>query len=472
MKLIRKLTESSPTKLLIFANSRRECEQLVAVLQQEERLRPFVFTHYSSLSSEVRVETEQKFLAAKTAICVATSTLELGIDIGDIDAVILWGVPGGVESFLQRIGRSNRRQNKTNVICLLPDNCQNVLIDTLRFMALIDAAKKGELPICSPYKLFGAVGQQCLSVIASDNGRFTRIADLCKLFEHIDYLERDILESVLAELANNNYLQRHGFKNQYGAGETLYRLVDYRMIYGNFGAGSRTVELRYSSKVLGEVPADNLLRLRQSDLVRFAGQLWRVRKLSIEYILVEPAQDKGSAINFNYSGKGIGYDTFICNRIWQLIHSEELPFDVLCSYLRESIKETINNLRQVCGFQEIPYNRSMKGIRYLTFGGYLVNKAVALITRQLNYQADDICLLVTNPINWQSIPTDPQAYEVVFHLLFEKPSEQSIYQALLPSQLQLREFIQNWLMDETIANILTRLGNSKSIQVQASSFYE
>ncbi|MEO0971069.1 MAG: DEAD/DEAH box helicase, partial [Cyanobacteria bacterium J06639_18] len=101
LKVIDQLTKGIPTKLLIFANSRRECERLVSVLQQEKQLCPFVFMHYSSLSSEVRIETEQKFLSAKTAICVTTSTLELGVDIGDIDAVILWGVPGSVESFLQ-----------------------------------------------------------------------------------------------------------------------------------------------------------------------------------------------------------------------------------------------------------------------------------------------------------------------------------------------------------------------------------
>lgn len=473
LKLIQKLTTGSSTKLLIFANSRRECERLVSVLHQEEHLRSFIFTHYSSLSSEVRVETEQKFLAAKTAVCVATSTLELGVDIGDIDAVILWGVPGGVESFLQRIGRSNRRQNKqnkqnkTNVICLIPDYSQNILLDGLRFLALIDAAKKGELPIRSPYELFGAVGQQCLSAIASNNGRFTRIADLCKFFEHRDYLKRDILEKILAELANNNYLQHHGFKNQYGADENLYRLVDYRMIYGNFGSGSRTIELRYNSKVLGEVPADNLLRLRKGNLVRFAGQLWRICKLSMECILVEPSKNKASAIDFNYSRKGIDCDVFVYNRIWQIIHSEELSYSILFKPLKQKIEQTISNLRQECDSRTIPYENSHKGIRYFTFGGYLVNKAIALITRKLNYHADDISLLVTSPINWQSIPTEPQAYEVIFNSLFEKSPEQSIYQALLPPQLQLHEFNQNWLMDKTVANILIRLSNSTPIQVSA-----
>ena len=469
LNFIRRLIEgNSTTKLLIFANSRRECERLADVLQQEQRLSPFVLTHYSSLSSEVRVEIEQKFLASKTAICIATSTLELGIDIGDIDAVILWGIPRGVESFLQRIGRSNRRQNKTNVICLVPDDSNNIISDALSFLALIDAAKVGELPISSPYELFGAAGQKCLSVIASDGGRFTRITDLCKLFEHREYLERPVIEAILAELASNGYLQHHGFKNQYGADENLHRLVDYRMIYGNFGASSRTVELRHGSKVLGEVPADNLLRLSYRVLVRFAGKLWRVRKASIESILLEPAQEKGKAIDFIYSGRGITSDAFIVDRVWQMIHNEKISFEIIAPYLRENIKQVRDSLRCVCRIDQIPYTRSIEGIYYFTFGGYLVNKAIALITRQVDYKAEDISLFVKTPIDWSSVPSEPQAYESVFHLLFEAASSQSLYQTLLPRELQLHEFLQPWLKDGTVRNILNRLVRSELVSIESN----
>ncbi|HBK96118.1 MAG TPA: Lhr-like helicase [Microcoleaceae bacterium UBA10368] len=463
LKLICKLTEGRPTKLLIFTNSRRECERLAGILQHEKSLNSLIFTHYSSLSPEVRVETEQKFTAARTAICIATSTLELGIDIGDIDAVILWGLPSGVESFLQRIGRSNRRANKTNVICLVPDNSDNVIFDSLRFIALVDAAKKGELPIRSPQELFGAVGQQCLSIIASDGGRFTRIAELCKLFDHQDYLDRSSIETILGELANNSYLQRHGFKNQYGADANLHKLVDYRMIYGNFGRSSQTIELRYTSKVLGEVPAENLLRVRLGNLVRFAGKIWRVRKASMAGILVEPSSEKGSAIDFTYGGRGISTDAFVCDRVWQIIHNQELPSEVLTRSLHESLEKARDNLRRICRIDQIPYIRSSKGIRYFTFGSYLVNKAVALINKQLDYKADDVSLLVRSPINWASIPTEAQAYESVFYRLLETSSERSIYQTLLPAELQLREFLQDWLRDETIRRVLVRLAHSEPV---------
>jgi ATP-dependent Lhr-like helicase len=467
LDLISKLTTGRSTKLLVFANSRRECERLANILRQEVGLHPFIFAHYSSLSQEVRVETEQKFAAAPTAVCVATSTLELGIDIGDIDAVILWGTPHSVESFLQRIGRGNRRSNKTNVICLIPDDSENIGHDALRFLALIDAAQKGQLPIRSPYELLGAVGQQCCSFIASDDGRFTRIADLCKLFEHKLYLDRPLVEIILGELAAKGYLQPHGFKNQYGADDKLHSLVDYRMIYGNFGTGSQTVEVYYRSKLLGAVPIINLIKLRFGSLVRFVGKSWRVNKVSLQGITLEPArQTRGNFVDFTYPGNWISSsDSFLADRMWNIIHSEILPSNVLTSDLLEKLTQTQVRLQTLCKIDQIPYVYSLQGVQYFTFAGYLVNKAIALITNQPEYTADNISLLVTSPINWKSVPIDPEAYELIFPLLFEASSDQSVFQKLLPTELQMHEFVQDWLKDQTVPKILTRLSNATPVRV-------
>lgn len=65
-----------------------------------------------------------------------------------------------MESFLQRIGRGNRRAHKTNAVCLNPDASESVGWDALRFAALVDAASKGELPRRRPYELYGAAAQQ------------------------------------------------------------------------------------------------------------------------------------------------------------------------------------------------------------------------------------------------------------------------------------------------------------------------
>ena len=467
--LIHKLTEGRPTKLLVFANARRECERLAGVLHRDERLRHATFAHYSSLSPEVRVDTERKFAASNTAICIATSTLELGIDIGDIDAILLWGVPGGVESFLQRIGRGNRRVNKTNVVCLVPDTSGSVVGDALWFAALVDAARKGELPVRAPFELFGAVAQQCLSVVASDGGRFTRIAELCELMDYRAYLDREAVESVLAELAANGYLQRHGFKNQYGAEEALHQLVDYQMIYGNFGAGSQTVDVYHSSKHLGDVPAVNLLRIHAGDTVRFAGKSWRVQKASRDRLLLQPAKASHGTVDFTYASGVIHADAFVANRLWQLLHEPGFSADLFALPVRKGVAEMKEQLTKCCSHGQIPFSRGSDGIRYFTFAGYLVNKAIGLIANKPGFQADDLVLQVSSPIDWPTIPSNPAAYQSVFHLLFEPSSEQSIYQQQLPSALQLREFLQEWLRDETIPQILSRLVHSKPVKVEAST---
>ena len=463
LSLVRRMTETRPTKLLIFANSRRECESLASILQDDETLRHSVFAHYSSLSPEVRLDTERKYAAMRTAICVATSTLELGIDIGDIDAVLLWGAPSGVDSFLQRIGRGNRRSNKTNVVCLVPNGGDSVPLDAIRFAALLGAASKGELPACEPYELFGAIGQQCLSIIASDDGRFTRIADLCNLFQHKPYLQREVVESILAELASSGFLQRHGYKNRYGADEEVHRLVDMKMIYGNFGIGSQAVDLFHGTKRLGEVPAINLLRIRTNVAVRFAGKNLRVKRVSREGIHLETCKGRTEAVEFSYGGSGITSTPYITDRMWAFIHTEGAVQDQFSTGLSETVRAFISSLRKSCDFPQIPFCRAAEGIRYYTFGGYIVNRAIGLFSGKPEFKADDVSLLVPSPVDWSSIPENPGEYAEFFHLLFESSSAQSICQKQLPLEMQEREYLQAWLRDTSIPRILVRLRNAEVV---------
>lgn len=467
--LVHRLTEGRSTKLLVFADSRRECERLAGALQQHPSLQHFVFAHYSSLSSELRVDTEQKFASMGTAICIATSTLELGIDIGDIDAVLLWGVPSGVDSFLQRIGRGNRRSSKTNVVCLVPDTSASVAIDALRFAVLVDAARKGELPVREPYELFGAVGQQCLSIIASHGGGFTKVADLCALLEHKKYLSRGIMESILAELCAAGFLQRHGYKNRCGADEELHRLIDMKLIYGNFGVSSQTVDLYHGSKRLGEVPAVNLLRIRGGMCVRFAGNCWRVKKARIEGIHLVPSGPNEQVVDFSYGGSGAPSNPYISSGVWHMIHENSLDLNLFERDLRQRVEHFRNQVRRMSSEDRILYSRSADGIRYFTFAGSVINRAVGLYAQKPGFKADDRSLLVPSPIDWASIPTSPTAYEGVFHLLFEGSGEQSLYQQQLPFDLQEREYLQDWLKDTAVPRILARLNRGETREIDGET---
>ncbi len=97
-------------KRLVFCESRRMVEEL----GQKLRLRGVTtFLSHASLSLDERRRAEQAFAEARDCVIVSTSTLELGIDVGDLDRVIQIDAPGSVASFLQRLGRTGRRPGTT-----------------------------------------------------------------------------------------------------------------------------------------------------------------------------------------------------------------------------------------------------------------------------------------------------------------------------------------------------------------------
>ncbi|MEV2278795.1 DEAD/DEAH box helicase [Nocardiopsis sp. NPDC049922] len=114
-------------KRLVFCDSRQYVEELGHALRQ---LGVTAFLSHASLSLDERRRAEQAFGEARDCVIVATSTLELGIDVGDLDRVIQINAPGTVASFLQRIGRTGRRRGSTR-------NCLFLAVDKA---GLLDAA--------------------------------------------------------------------------------------------------------------------------------------------------------------------------------------------------------------------------------------------------------------------------------------------------------------------------------------------
>ncbi|MBC8163686.1 MAG: DEAD/DEAH box helicase, partial [Roseiflexaceae bacterium] len=127
-------------KALVFCNSRAEVEAYAAATRPASPFGSAVYAHYSNIDPRRRREIEQQFGLADAAICFASSTLELGIDIGDIDVVMLIGPPGSSASFLQRIGRGNRRGSATRVACF-----HRTPLERLLFAALLHS-QPSDLP--------------------------------------------------------------------------------------------------------------------------------------------------------------------------------------------------------------------------------------------------------------------------------------------------------------------------------------
>ncbi|WP_320536141.1 DEAD/DEAH box helicase [Pseudarthrobacter sp. IC2-21] len=109
-------------KRLVFADSRRTVEKVSLGLRD---LEVETFVSHSSLSVDARRQAESAFSQARNCVIVSTSTLELGIDVGDLDRVVQIGAPRTVASVLQRLGRTGRRPGtERNMLFLSTDDAQ------------------------------------------------------------------------------------------------------------------------------------------------------------------------------------------------------------------------------------------------------------------------------------------------------------------------------------------------------------
>ncbi|MGM0578249.1 MAG: DEAD/DEAH box helicase [Myxococcota bacterium] len=158
--VMERFTSGGARKLLVFTNVRAEVEALTALLSGEPRLRSRVFAHHGSLSRDERLRVEGRFLDAPRAVCVATMTLELGVDIGDVDRVVLLSPPPNVSSLVQRVGRANRGEATTRVTCL-----HDGAFERTRFEHLLECAAAGTLFEDSVALRPTVVAQQALSLL-------------------------------------------------------------------------------------------------------------------------------------------------------------------------------------------------------------------------------------------------------------------------------------------------------------------
>ena len=150
-------------KRLVFCDSRRQVEELGAALRTRDVT---VFLSHASLSADERVRSEQAFAEARDCVIVATSTLELGIDVGDLDRVIQIDAPGTVASFLQRIGRTGRRAGSTRN-CLFLATQRDTL---LQAAALLLMWSRGWVePVVPPPEPRHLVAQQLLAAVLQEH---------------------------------------------------------------------------------------------------------------------------------------------------------------------------------------------------------------------------------------------------------------------------------------------------------------
>lgn len=339
---------------LVFAGSRERVEIYADKLRQlcdDAGLPQEFHAHHASLSREHRDDVERRLKNGRlptTAIC--TSTLELGIDIGDVACVAQIGAPFSVASLRQRLGRSGRRAGQPAVLrqyvieaWLRPDaNLSDRLrLSLVRAIAMIDLLIEGWCEPPAPQALhLSTLVHQMLSVIAEQGGatagRLHRLLCHRGPFRNVDTaLFQQVLRAIgrpdvaLIEQAGNGVLL---------LGRQGEKLAEHYSFYAVFQTPEE-YSLQNGAEKLGTLPVTTILA--PGSLLIFSGRRWEVREVHLEarVIVVEPAK-VGKAPLFEGS-PGIIHDCVI-ERMFHILGDSAVPIylDSVAATLLDEARHT------------------------------------------------------------------------------------------------------------------------------------
>jgi ATP-dependent Lhr-like helicase len=183
---------------LIFANTRRMVERVTRHLS--ERIgEQHVAAHHGSLAKELRLDAEQRLKHGKLRALVATASLELGIDIGDVELVCQLATPRSISAFLQRVGRANHAVGGVPKGRLIPLSRD----DLVECTALLDAVRRSELDALQiPAQPLDVLAQQMVAEVAARDYGEDELFELVRRAWPYHALERVEFDALLRMLAD------------------------------------------------------------------------------------------------------------------------------------------------------------------------------------------------------------------------------------------------------------------------------
>jgi ATP-dependent helicase Lhr and Lhr-like helicase len=288
---------------LVFVNTRRLAERAARHLAErlgEER----VASHHGSLAREQRLRCEQRLKAGELAVLVATSSLELGIDIGTVDLVCQLGTTRSISTFLQRVGRAGHRLGAVPKGRIFPTS-RDELVETV---ALLDAVRRGELDrLIIPAAPFDILAQQVVAAVAaeeewSEDALFALVRG-AHPYRHLSRADFDAVVAMLAGGFSTRRGRRGAYLHHDAVNGRLRARKGARLTAITSGGAipdtaDYQVVLQPSNTLLGTVHEDFAVESMAGDVFQLGNAAWRVAKVEPGRVLVEDAHGQPPTIPF------------------------------------------------------------------------------------------------------------------------------------------------------------------------------
>ncbi|MGO9419200.1 DEAD/DEAH box helicase [Roseiarcus sp.] len=287
---------------LVFVNTRRMSERIARELS--DRLgEDVVATHHGSMAKERRLAAEQRLKRGDLKAMVATASLELGIDIGDVELVCQIGSPRSIATFLQRVGRSGHAIDGTPKGRLFPlsrDDC-------VECAALLDSVRRGELDrLTIPAQPLDVLAQQIAAEVAAEDWTESALLDRLRRAWPYRNLTREDFDAVVRTLAE-------GFATRVGRrGALIHRDAVHSVLRGRRGARTTAltsggaipdtadyqVLLEPENHVIGSVNEDFAVESLAGDVFQLGNASYRILRVERGTVRVEDARGQPPNLPF------------------------------------------------------------------------------------------------------------------------------------------------------------------------------
>jgi len=331
---------------LVFVNTRAQAELLFQELWRANEDGLAIALHHGSLAREQRRRVEAAMAAGQLKAVVCTSTLDLGIDWGDVDLVIQMGAPKGAARLVQRIGRANHRMDEASRALLVPTNRFEVLECRAAEAAVAageidgDPPREGALDVLAQHVMGRACGEgfqlealfeevrQAAPYRALDWETYERVVDLVatggyalKTYDRF----RRIVRRRDGVWVNRTRQDAQQHRMNIGAIVEARQLsVRLAQFVGGDKAGQTTGRAVFRpGRRLGDIEEGFVSTLSPGDTFLFAGEVLRLLGIEDMDALVHRATGAENPAIPSYNGGKFPLSTFLADRVRQMIHDRD-----------------------------------------------------------------------------------------------------------------------------------------------------
>ncbi len=431
---------SAHRSTLLFVNSRKTSERVARVIN--ERAGDLVaYSHHGSLSREIRLAVEDRLKKGELKAIVATSSLELGIDIGDLDQVILIQTPPTLSAAVQRIGRAGHKVGEVSRGLMYPLFGTEYILAAVAGRCIINRQIEPVHPVLGALDILAQVILSMTAVRMWDRDRLYNFLRCCFPYHTLSRRQYDLVISMLAGRYADIPIKELSARlsiDKIDNTLTARRGVPF-LIYLSGGSipdrGYYNLRLQGSKAKIGELDEEFVWERNIGDTFALGIQAWQIRQITHNDVEVAPAQRGRGMIpfwradprnrDFYFSGMvldflekadtelgTVGFETYLkeecclgegaAAELVRYLVSQKQVLGTALPHRHHIVIEYFNDPDNISGSKQVILH---------TFWGGRVNRPFALALSQawaedyhypLEVFADDDCMLLNLPHNFHA----------------------------------------------------------------------